>query len=187
MSEVFGGTAGSPDGRPRGTQPGPGSGGGAADDRPRRLGRCRVRHSRPGPVSRSRLPRLHERRPRSGSSSGTSLKNVIALAAGIAIGMGLGANAHGALLTRGLAEMMRLGRRDRREAGDLSWPGRRGGSRDDLLVAAEPQPDASASRSAAASRWQEALASMTQVAEGVPTTRSAVGLARRHADRDADH
>jgi len=38
-----------------------------------------------------------------------SLKNVIALAAGIAAGLGYGDNTLGALLTRGLAEMTRLG------------------------------------------------------------------------------
>ena len=40
-----------------------------------------------------------------GVEIGTALKNVVALAAGILDGMGLGANANGALLTRGLAEM----------------------------------------------------------------------------------
>jgi glycerol-3-phosphate dehydrogenase (NAD(P)+) len=38
-----------------------------------------------------------------------SLKNVIALASGIAVGLGYGDNTLGALLTRGLAEMTRLG------------------------------------------------------------------------------
>lgn len=44
-----------------------------------------------------------------GVELGTSLKNVIALAAGIADGLGLGQNTRGALLTRGLAEIRRLG------------------------------------------------------------------------------
>jgi glycerol-3-phosphate dehydrogenase (NAD(P)+) len=44
-----------------------------------------------------------------GVELGTSLKNVIALAAGVADGLGLGQNARGALLTRGLAEIRRLG------------------------------------------------------------------------------
>lgn len=44
-----------------------------------------------------------------GVEIGTSLKNVIALAAGIADGLGLGQNTRGALLTRGLAEIGRLG------------------------------------------------------------------------------
>lgn len=40
--------------------------------------------------------------------SGT-VKNVLAIAIGIAVGMGLGANARAALMTRGLAELTRLG------------------------------------------------------------------------------
>lgn len=38
-----------------------------------------------------------------------SVKNVIALAAGMAAGLGYGANSQGALMTRGLAELTRLG------------------------------------------------------------------------------
>jgi len=44
-----------------------------------------------------------------GVEIGVAVKNVIAIAAGIAEGLGLGRNALGALLTRGLAETMRLG------------------------------------------------------------------------------
>lgn len=44
-----------------------------------------------------------------GVEIGGSLKNVIALAAGISDGLGLGYNTRAALITRGLAEMTRLG------------------------------------------------------------------------------
>jgi glycerol-3-phosphate dehydrogenase (NAD(P)+) len=44
-----------------------------------------------------------------GVELGGALKNVIAVAAGICIGLGLGDNAMAALLTRGLAEITRLG------------------------------------------------------------------------------
>lgn len=44
-----------------------------------------------------------------GVALGGALKNVMAIAAGISDGMGLGANARAALITRGLAEMARLG------------------------------------------------------------------------------
>jgi glycerol-3-phosphate dehydrogenase (NAD(P)+) len=45
-----------------------------------------------------------------GAEVGGSVKNVLAVATGICDGMGLGNNARAALITRGLAEMMRLGR-----------------------------------------------------------------------------
>jgi len=44
-----------------------------------------------------------------GVELGGALKNVLAIAAGIADGLGFGANARAALITRGLAEMTRLG------------------------------------------------------------------------------
>ncbi|MGE5596938.1 MAG: NAD(P)H-dependent glycerol-3-phosphate dehydrogenase [Hyphomicrobiales bacterium] len=44
-----------------------------------------------------------------GTELGGALKNIIAIAAGAAAGLGLGANAISALMTRGLAEMTRLG------------------------------------------------------------------------------
>jgi len=46
-----------------------------------------------------------------GVELGGSLKNVIAIASGICDGLNLGENTKGALLTRGLAEMIRLGER----------------------------------------------------------------------------
>jgi len=45
-----------------------------------------------------------------GVEIGGAVKNVLAIAVGIAQGLGCGANAQAALITRGLAEMMRLGR-----------------------------------------------------------------------------
>jgi len=44
-----------------------------------------------------------------GVEVGGAVKNVIAIGSGIADGMGYGANTRVALITRGLAEMMRLG------------------------------------------------------------------------------
>jgi glycerol-3-phosphate dehydrogenase (NAD(P)+) len=46
-----------------------------------------------------------------GLGLGGLVKNILALAVGIAEGLGLGANARSALITRGLAEMMRLGKK----------------------------------------------------------------------------
>ncbi len=45
-----------------------------------------------------------------GAELGGALKNVLAIAAGIVDGQGLGASAHAALVTRGFAEMRRLGK-----------------------------------------------------------------------------
>ncbi len=44
-----------------------------------------------------------------GVQLGGAIKNVMAIAAGISDGLGFGANARAALITRGLAEMARLG------------------------------------------------------------------------------
>jgi len=46
-----------------------------------------------------------------GVELGGSIKNVLAIAAGIADGLGFGANTRAALITRGLAEIMRLGKK----------------------------------------------------------------------------
>lgn len=46
-----------------------------------------------------------------GVELGGAIKNVLAIGAGISDGLGFGANARAAIITRGLAEMMRLGQR----------------------------------------------------------------------------
>jgi glycerol-3-phosphate dehydrogenase (NAD(P)+) len=113
-----------------------------------------------------------------GVELGVSLKNVIAIAAGIVDGLGLGQNAMGALLTRGLAEISRLGVRmgASRETflglagiGDLVTTCTSRLSRNHRvgLGLAEGRPLA------------QILAEMVMVAEGVRTTRSALELARR--------
>jgi glycerol-3-phosphate dehydrogenase (NAD(P)+) len=113
-----------------------------------------------------------------GVEVGCALKNVIALAAGIADGMDLGANAKGALLTRGLAEITRLGvaMGARRE----TFLGLAGVG--DLVTTCSSPLSRNRSLGEAIGRGAspaQARAAMTQVAEGVPTTRSAVLMARR--------
>ncbi|MFM2486105.1 NAD(P)H-dependent glycerol-3-phosphate dehydrogenase [Celerinatantimonas yamalensis] len=53
--------------------------------------------------------RVYTNRDMVGVQLGGAVKNVIAIGAGMADGLGFGANARTALITRGLAEMMRLG------------------------------------------------------------------------------
>ncbi len=114
-----------------------------------------------------------------GVELGGSLKNVIAIAAGICDGLGYGDNTKGALLTRGLAEITRLGvvmgGRPDTFAG-LSGMG-------DLITTCISKHSRNrhvGDQIAAGRTLEEVLASMVMVAEGVRTTKSAAELARRH-------
>lgn len=113
-----------------------------------------------------------------GVELGGSLKNIIAIATGIADGLGMGDNTKGALLTRGLAEMTRLGVALGANAetfaglsgiGDLVTTCGSRHSRNRLV----------GERIGRGEKLDEILASMTMVAEGVETTRSAIRLAER--------
>jgi len=115
-----------------------------------------------------------------GVELGGALKNVIAIAAGIALGVGLGHNSSAALITRGIAEMTRLavacGARRETLAG-LSGIG-------DLVLTCTGS--LSRNRTVGEQLGQgrqlpEILSSLGgKVAEGVLTTHAALGLARRH-------
>jgi len=108
-----------------------------------------------------------------------ALKNVIAIAAGVMDGLGFGDNSRGALLTRGLAEMTRLGvalgARPETFAG-LAGLG-------DLVTTATSRHSRNRNLGEAIGRGTSlatALAAIGQVAEGVGTTRAALQLARAH-------
>jgi glycerol-3-phosphate dehydrogenase (NAD(P)+) len=108
-----------------------------------------------------------------------ALKNVIAIAAGIADGLGFGDNTKGALLTRGLAEMARLGVALGARAETFSGLAGLG----DLVTTAISRHSRNRNLGEALARGMEleaALASLGMVAEGVRTTRAAVALAQRH-------
>lgn len=108
----------------------------------------------------------------------TALKNVVALAAGIAAGQELGANALGALVTRGLAEITRLG--VSQGACLETFRGLAGVG--DLVTTCTSSLSRNHSLGEAIGRGEtleQALQAMTMVAEGVRTTRAAVQLARR--------
>jgi glycerol-3-phosphate dehydrogenase (NAD(P)+) len=113
-----------------------------------------------------------------GVELGGALKNVMAIAAGIVDGMGLGHNSRAALITRGLAEISRLA--VRKGANPLTLAGLAGMG--DLVLTCTG--DLSRNRSVGMGLGQgktlkEVLAGMKQVAEGVKTTKSAHDLAER--------
>jgi glycerol-3-phosphate dehydrogenase (NAD(P)+) len=108
-----------------------------------------------------------------------ALKNVIALAAGMAEGLGLGYNPRAALITRGLAELTRLGVALGADA--LTFAGLAGLG--DLVLTATG--GLSRNRSLGVElgqgrRLEDLLATRRTVAEGVTTARTAVALAERH-------
>jgi glycerol-3-phosphate dehydrogenase (NAD(P)+) len=106
-----------------------------------------------------------------------ALKNVIALAAGIAGGLGYGDNTAGALLTRGLAEMTRLGLSQGARAETFFGLAGVG----DLVTTCLSRHSRNRRVGEALGRGESlegVLAGMSMVAEGVPTTRAARDLAR---------
>ena len=114
-----------------------------------------------------------------GVEMGAALKNIIAIAAGACDGFGLGDNAKSALLTRGLAEITRLG--VAMGARPATFAGLTGlGDLITTCVSPYGRNRAVGMRIARGETLEEILASMKQVAEGIRTTRSACELARRY-------
>lgn len=113
-----------------------------------------------------------------GAELGGSLKNVIAIAAGMLEGLGLGHNPLAALLTRGLAEMARLG--EALGADMATFAGLAGMG--DLILTATGPLSRNRSLGVEVGRGKslaEVLAARRTVAEGVQTARAAVELGRR--------
>ncbi len=115
-----------------------------------------------------------------GVELGGALKNVIAIAAGIAAGVGLGYNSTAGLITRGIAEITRLavacgGKRE--TLAGLSGVG-------DLVLTCTGSLSRNRTVGQALGQGRklpEILESLGgKVAEGVRTTRAALGLARQH-------
>jgi len=114
-----------------------------------------------------------------GVELGAALKNVIAIAAGICDGLGFGDNAKSALLTRGLAEIARLGVAMGARA--ETFAGLTGlGDLITTCVSPYGRNRAVGMRLAKGESLEAIVAGMDQVAEGVRTTRSACALADRH-------
>ena len=114
-----------------------------------------------------------------GVQLGGALKNVMALAAGVVDGLGLGHNARAALITRGLAEIVRLGvamGADPRTFYGLSGVG-------DLVLTCTGSLSRNHTvgvRLGQGETLEAILGGMQAVAEGVRTARAALGLALRH-------
>ena len=114
-----------------------------------------------------------------GVQLGGALKNVMALAAGVIDGLDLGLNARAALITRGLAEIVRLGvamGADPRTFYGLSGVG-------DLVLTCTGTLSRNHSvgvQLGKGKKLETILAGMQAVAEGVRTSRAALTLARRY-------
>lgn len=114
-----------------------------------------------------------------GVELGGSLKNVIAIAAGIIDGLQLGDNTKGALLTRGIAEMTRLGERLGAQADTFAGLSGIG----DLITTCTSRHSRNRYVGEQIGRGRtldEILAEMNMVAEGIKTTEAAVLLAQKY-------
>lgn len=112
-----------------------------------------------------------------GTELGGSLKNVIALAAGVSDGLRLGSNARAALITRGLAEMTRVAVLLGAEEGTLAGLAGLG----DLVLTCTGDLSRNRTVGLAIGRGRdprEVLDEMEQVVEGVRTTRAARELSQ---------
>ena len=126
------------------------------------------------------LLRIYAGRDVIGAQIGGALKNVMAIAAGIVDGLELGFNARAALITRGLAEMIRLGVV---LGGEISTFYGLSGLGDLVLTCTGPlSRNYTVGMKLGRGLKLDQISSETKtVAEGIRTTRAAVGLANRYA------
>ena len=114
-----------------------------------------------------------------GIALGGALKNVIALAAGIADGLGYGDNSKAALITRGITEITRLG--VKMGANEATFAGLSGIG--DLIVTCESRHSRNRRAGVLIGEGmtpQEAMTEVDMVVEGVYAARSAKRLAEKH-------
>jgi glycerol-3-phosphate dehydrogenase (NAD(P)+) len=108
-----------------------------------------------------------------------AIKNVIAIAAGIIDGIGGGDNAKAALLTRGLAEIKRLGLK--MGAREETFSGLSGlGDLVTTCISPKGRNRSFGERIGKGMTTEEGLAATESVVEGVPTCKSVLELAGRH-------
>lgn len=114
-----------------------------------------------------------------GVELGGALKNVIAIASGVADGLGFGDNSKAALVTRAIAEIRRLGMACGAQADTFTGLSGLG----DLMVTCfskHSRNRAFGERCGRGEKPADVAAGMQAIAEGYPTARSAYKLARRH-------
>ena len=124
------------------------------------------------------LFRLYTNSDMIGVELGGSLKNVIAIASGFASSMGLGDNLRGSLLTRGMAEMVRVGVALGAKAQTLYGLS---GMRDLIATASSPYSRnyRVGSLIAQGKKIDDILAHLGSVAEGVKTSKALCELAKK--------
>jgi glycerol-3-phosphate dehydrogenase (NAD(P)+) len=130
-------------------------------------------------VLRHRLFRVYRNHDVIGCEIGGALKNVIAIAAGIGEGLGVGDNTRAAVMTRGLAELARLGVAMGGEIQTLSGLAGMG----DLVATCMSPYSRNRTVGELLGRGkplEEILADMHMVAEGVGTAQTALSLAERY-------
>ena len=125
----------------------------------------------------SRQMRLYWSSDVAGAELGGAVKNVLAIAAGIVAGKGLGASAHAAIVTRGFSELRRLGEAMGARSETLLGLS---GLGDLVLTCGSPQSrNMSLGRALAEGRsLNEILGARAAVTEGVYTAAAVVKLAR---------
>jgi glycerol-3-phosphate dehydrogenase (NAD(P)+) len=114
-----------------------------------------------------------------GVELGGSLKNVVAIGSGICDGLGMGDNTRGALITRGLAEMVRLGEKLGASASTLAGLSGMG----DLIATCTSRHSRNrhaGEEIAKGRKLDDLLQEMVMVAEGVKTAKSAYQLAGKY-------
>jgi len=125
------------------------------------------------------LFRLYQTTDITGAGIGGAVKNVLAIACGIVTGRAMGDNARAALITRGLAEIIRLGTAAGGKAETLMGLSGLG----DLVLTCSSEQSRNLSLGIALGKGRplaDILASRASVTEGVTTAAAALLLAQKH-------
>ncbi len=130
-------------------------------------------------IVRTTMFRVYRNNDVIGCEIGGALKNVIAIAAGIAQGLGVGDNTRAGVITRGLAELTRVGVA---MGGDAHTLAGLAGMGDLLATAMSPYSrNRTVGEQLGLGRsLDEILGEMSMVAEGVKTASTVMELAKRH-------